>query len=181
MKQRIKLFYTAFLFCSCAVNFISAQGTSRNVVLNLPEVALLDIEPNTTAVTLNFTMPNEAGNPIGLPVTNASKWLNFTSAIATGAPVRTITAQIDQLVPGIRIKMQAGSATGSGSGTLGTSTGQVILGTSPQPLISGIGGGFTGNGTNNGYPITTSLEITDYTKLVKTNNKIITITYTLSN
>ncbi len=91
-----------------------------------------------------------------------------------------ITAQIDQTFPGIALKLLAGTATGGG-GTLGVSTGQKTLTTSPQIIISGIGGAFTGNGVNNGHQLTLATEITNYTQLVQTSSQTITITYTISN
>jgi len=181
MNFRTTLIYSSFLIFVCFTNFLSAQTTgSRNITINLSEVALLDIEPNVNTISFNFTAPTEAGLPILTPAANTTKWLNYTSAKANATANRNVTAQINQTCPGITIKLQAGPATGGG-GTLGISTGQKSLTTTAQTIINGIGGAFTGNGANNGHQLTISTEITNYTQLVQTNNQTITITYTISN
>lgn len=181
MNNSIVLFCCCFLLSMCSTSLLYAQTIgSKNVSLNLSEVALLDIEPNTNNISFNFTAPTEAGMPISNPTANTTKWLNYTSAKATTTANRTVSAQIDQIIPGIAIKLQAGSATGGG-GTLGTTTGQKTLTTSAQTIINGIGGAFTGNGANHGHQLTISATITNYTQLVQTNNKTIIITYTISN
>lgn len=170
-----------FFFFS-GVFFISAQTTgSRAINLNLSEVALLDIEPSMAAISFGFLAPSEAGKPIIIPAVNTTKWLNYTSAIQTATPKRVVTAQIDQLFSGLFIKIQAAAATGSGGGERGVSIGKTTLTTTPTTIINSIGGAFTGTGINNGHLLSISLEVDDYKKLVQTTNKIITITYTISN
>ncbi|KAA5531723.1 hypothetical protein F0460_15375 [Paenimyroides baculatum] len=174
------LFYNTVLLLFCGTNDIFAQTTgNRNITLSLSEVALLDIEPNINTIAFNFTTPTEAGMPISKPSVNTTKWINYTSAKATTSPHRIITSQIDQLFPGISIRLQAANSVGGG-GSLGTSTGQITLSTSPQTIINAIGGAYTGNGSNNGHQLTISTDITNYTDLVKTTNQLITITYTIS-
>lgn len=162
--------------------FISAQTSgNRNISINLSEIALLDIEPSMTAISFSFLAPTEAGRPLTIPAVNTTKWLNYTSAKKTTTPLRFITAQIDQPFAGLFVKLQATAAIGGGGGALGTSAGKVTLTTSPTTIITGIGGAYTGNGINNGHLLNISLEVEDYKKLVQTNSKIITITYTISN
>lgn len=174
-------FFRCCLLSLCFTNLLYAQTTgSKNVSLALSEFALLDIEPNTNVIAFNFSPPTQAGMPISTPAVNTSKWINYTSAKATATPNRTISAQIDQLIPGITVKVQAATAIGGG-GTLGTTTGLQTLNTSAQTIISGIGGAFTGNGTSNGHQLSISTQITTYTQLVQTSNQTITLTYTISN
>lgn len=170
-----------FLFF-CSTMFLSAQTTgSRNINVNLSEVALLDVEPAMTAISFNFLAPTEAGRPLTIPAVNTTKWLNYTSAIKTTTPARSVSAQIDQTFSGLFIKLQASAASGSGGGTRGTPVGKVTLTTLPTTIITGIGGAYTGNGINNGHLLNISLEMDDCKKLVQTTNKIITVTYTISN
>ncbi|HBV17225.1 MAG TPA: hypothetical protein DEB71_18010 [Chryseobacterium carnipullorum] len=173
MKLKENIIYLIFCLMSCTV---FSQST---IALTLPIVTLLDIEPTGT-FTLNFTAPTEAGQALTAPAANTTKWINYTSAIASGGLTRRITASINQLVPGISIRVQAAAASGSGGGTLGTSAGQVTLSTTATNIITGIGGAFTGNGANNGHRLTISLAVNTYANLSALTNSPIVITYTIT-
>ncbi|AIL46529.1 hypothetical protein HZQ11_11340 [Elizabethkingia anophelis] len=162
---------------SCSI--FSQVSTNKWVSVNLPIVTLLDIEP-AGGIALSFIAPTEAGRPLTNPAANTTKWINYTSAIATGGVARKVTASINGLVDGVDIRLQAGAATGLGGGTLGTPTGQIILSTTPQTIISGIGGAYTGNGTNNGHQLTISLTTNIYANLQAQSNTTIVITYTIT-
>src|SRR5699024_5405345 len=99
---------------------VQAQSTvGIDVSVDLPTVALLDIEPAGT-MTLSFLAPAEAGAPMVNPVNN-SKWINYTSAIKSGDPLRRITAKVNTTIPGIAIKLKVATASGlNGGGNLGT-------------------------------------------------------------
>ncbi len=174
-------FRLSLLFFLYGTYLLTAQTGSRSVSFNLQEVALLDIEPIVSVINLTMNAPSEAGRASTVPEVNATKWLNYTSAIRSGDPKRTVTAQVDQLILGLTLKLQATTASGSGGGLLGTPAGNIVLTTSPAVIITGIGGAYTGNGINNGHLLRFSLEVNDYKKLVQTTNKVITITYTISN
>lgn len=163
----------AFIF-SCSLY------SQTNVTLTLPVVTLMDVEP-TGNIALNFTAPTEAGNPIGNPTPNTSKWINYTSAIASGGLTRKITAAISgTLIAGVDIKLQAAAASGAGGGTLGTPSAQVTLTNTPVTIISGIGGAFTSNGVNNGHRLTISLVPNTYSNLTTRTNTTLTIVYTIT-
>ena len=156
-----------------------SQSANITVTMTLPIVTLMDIEPSGN-ITLNFTPPTEAGNALVNPTPNTSKWINYTSAIATGGLTRRITASVNKVIDGVNIRLQAAAASGAGGGTLGTSTGQVTLTTTPVTIISGIGGAYTGNGTNNGHGITISLVPGNYANLQAQANTAINIIYTIT-
>lgn len=153
--------------------------SQATVTLTLPVVTLMDVEP-TGNITLNFTAPTEAGNPLGNPTPNTSKWINYTSAITSGGATRKITAAVNQVISGVNIRLQAASASGAGGGTLGTPSAQVTLTTTPVTIISGIGGAYTGNGVNNGHRLTISLVPSTYANLAKQDNISVTIVYTIT-
>ncbi|HOZ85005.1 MAG TPA: hypothetical protein PK191_05910 [Niabella sp.] len=148
----------------------------RTVSITLPTVALLDIHPSGS-INLKFSAPTEAGNPLVNP-SNNTKWLNYTSAVTAGTS-RTVTAQLNQTIPGVAIRVQAAAASGSGGGIRGVSAGLVTIGTSPSIILSGIGGAFTGNDVNNGHQLTISLAPGNYANLSAQTNSVV-ITYTLS-
>ncbi|RKT00801.1 hypothetical protein [Chryseobacterium defluvii] len=172
--------HISFIICSLFANTLFSQTTgNRNVSVTLPVVTLLDVEPAGT-ITLNFTAPTEAGRAIVNPTGNTSKWINYTSAIAPGGLSRQITASINQTIPGVDIKIQAATASGAGGGTLGTPTGQLTITTTPVTIINGIGGAYTGTGTNNGHRLTITIAPNNYSNLSAVNNSSVAITYTIT-
>ncbi|MCX8533653.1 hypothetical protein [Chryseobacterium luquanense] len=168
-------FFIGLIF-SC--NLFSQTTGNRTVGITLPVITLMDIEP-PGAITMNFTAPIEAGRPVVAPNSNTTKWINYTSAITQGGLTRRITASINQILPGVDIKIQTASASGIGGGTLGTPSSQITLNTTAQTLISGIGGAFTGNGANNGHRLTISMSANTYGNLSARTNTPVVITYTI--
>ncbi|AZA80992.1 hypothetical protein C1637_10665 [Chryseobacterium lactis] len=153
--------------------------SQANVTFTLPLVTLMDIEP-AGSIALNFTAPTEAGNALGNPTPNTAKWINYSSAIASGGLSRRITASASPAIAGVNIRLQAAAASGAGGGTLGTSAGQVTLTSTPTTIISGIGGAYTGNGANNGHHLTISLVPGTYANLSAQTNTTVTIVYTIT-
>ncbi len=160
---------SGILYCQSTVSF------------TLPVVTLMDIEPAGN-ITLNFIAPTEAGNALTNPTPDTSKWINYTSAITSGGLTRRITAAVNSnsILSSVNIRLQAAPASGAGGGTLGTSSGQVTLTTTPTTIISGIGGAYTGNGTNNGHRLTISLVPGTYANLLAQANTTVTIVYTIT-
>lgn len=173
----VKLLFSFGLLLSCRI--LSQTTGNRIVTATLPVVTLMDVEP-AGSISLNYTAPTEAGNPITVPAANTSKWLNYTSAITSAGVTRRITASINQVVPGTDIRIQAAAATGSGGGTLGTPLPQIVLTATAQTIVSGIGGAFTGNGTGNGHRLTISLAANTYANISAMTNTSVVITYTIT-
>lgn len=169
------VFFISFTISSYLFSQTSGNSTMS---LTLPVITLMDIEP-TGAISMNFTAPTEAGIAIVAPAINTTKWINYTSAIASGGATRKITASINPVISGVDIKIQAASASGAGGGTLGTPSSEVILNATSQTIISGIGGAFTGNGVNNGHRLTISLSANTYANLSRTNTAVV-IVYTIT-
>lgn len=160
--------------------YIGNAQTGRTIRLIIPEISILDIEPSgSNDISLNFTIPTEAGEGITTSPNN-SNWLNYTSCVALGGTSRTISVQSDRVLPGIDLKLQASNAFGGG-GTLGSSNGQQTISTTQTTIITGIGGSYTGDGVGNGHQLTFQLEVSDYSLVKEVTNDIITITYTISN
>ena len=155
-----------------------AQSTVP-VSVTLPEIALLDIEPDNSAIQLTINAPLEAGaSPTGNSITNA-KFLNYSSAVVAGQK-RSVYVQLDYgTVPaGITIKLQA-NASSSGAGALGSSTGTISLSSVPQKIISGIGGAYTGNGINQGHGLNYTLEVNQVGLLDFNQSTTLGVIYTL--
>jgi hypothetical protein len=75
--------------------------------------------------------------------------------------------------------LSTATVAGIGKGKLGSPSGILTLSSTPQTIVSGIGGAYTGDG-NNGYKLTYSLEIYDYKLLDFDQSAELSITLTLS-
>lgn len=170
---------------------LKAQDTNTDnhtVTISVPEVALVDIEPAATKnITLGFTAPTEAGNPVVPNTANTTLWLNYSSIKSVADPTRNVSVSVNAIIPGIDIHVTAAAATGSGGGTLGTPAAQLTLSATDQTIISGIGSAFTGNGANNGHNLTYALAagsgpggVAAYADLQATATTVATVTYTIS-
>ncbi len=167
-----------------------AQDTnvaSHQVTINIPEIALLDIEPSNSSIQLTASAPSEAGNPLSFTgATNNSLWLNYSSIIgAAPDDNRKITVSATGTLPmGADLRVLASAVSGNGAGTRGTPTGQVTISSTGQgyDIITGIGSCYTGNGVQNGHQLTYSLveNSANYGNLRFDTNYSLTITYTLS-
>ncbi|WP_419869621.1 hypothetical protein [Chryseobacterium sp. CT-SW4] len=177
--MKLRRHITVIIFCIISHTVFSQTTGNINVSVSLPIVTLLDIEP-AGAIAMNFTAPTEAGQPVTAPASNTTKWINYTSAIASGGLTRRITAAVNQTIPGVNIRLTAATASGAGAGTLGTPTAQVTLTTTATNIITGIGGAYTGNGANNGHRLTITLAVSSYTNLTSRTNTPIVITYTIT-
>ena len=153
---------------------------SHQVTVNIPSVALLDIEASASKdFTVAFTAPTEAGNPIVAPTAGLNtKWLNYSSILNPGLLSRKVTVESTSAVPaGITIGVTAGAPTGTG--TAGSSAGPVpAISTTPLDVITGIGSVYTGNGTGAGSQLTYAIGLGTYSALVS-GNVIVTVKYTL--
>lgn len=180
--MRLKTFkiIVFLLLCMFFVDTVSGQSGSRNIRLQIPEIAILDIEPNTTNINLDFTAPGDAGEAVQNDSDN-SKWLNYTSCLALGDPDRSINVSVDRVLQGIDLNLTVSNAAGGG-GSLGTVSGSAItLSTISNTIINNIGGSYTGDGAFNGYQLEYSLDINDYSQLEEISNESVTVIFTISN
>ncbi|UOU99651.1 hypothetical protein MUU74_06775 [Chryseobacterium daecheongense] len=170
------------------LNAQDSNTDNHTIGITIPEVALVDIEPAASKnITMGFTAPTEAGLPITLTGTNNTLWMNYSSIKSVTDATRTVSVKLDAVIPGVDIKVTAAAATGSGAGTLGTPSAQLILSAADQTIISGIGSAYTGDGANNGHNLTYALSpgsgsgsVAAYEDLEATTTAVATVTYTIS-
>lgn len=182
----LQLFVVSLLLCNVAYAQSDTNEDSHTITITIPEVALLDIEPNASKnISVTFTHSDEAGDPLAAPANNTSLWLNYSSILkAGGATARAVTVSITSgTAPGVSIKVVAGTATG-GQGTLGTPTAQVTLTGSAQSIITGVGSAYTGDGASQGHQLTYAFEAADanYANLRSNAGSpdVVTVAYTLA-
>ena len=192
-RHMIPLYIILLLFLLTATPGYSQPGNpvfgltgDMLIELDMQSLAIMDIESSDVSTNLTLEAPSvgEAGtglstNPI---VSNTSNWLNYSSA-NRDVVSRSIQVNISSgSVPGgMELRLHVASSTGADGGTLGIPVGSAVtLSTSPQTVISGIQGAFTGDGPNNGHQLTYSLYIASGSYgLVETGSTILTITYTM--
>jgi len=181
------LIFTYVLFMSTCLT-LSAQDDNDNqhdIVITIPEVALLDIEGNGS-YNLGVNAPTEAGNPVVFGSTINKLWINYSSIIGNSSdPSRSVSVVISSgnLPGGVDLKVQASNDAGNGGGSVGLPVSQLTLGSSPQTLISSIGSCYTGNGVGSGHQLTYILDQAgggNYSDLDFDESATIVVTYLLS-
>lgn len=186
-----KLFFASLIVLSANAAF--AQDTNvalHNVTINIPEVALLDLESALgNDITLIGTAPTEAGNPMtfGPSATDATIWMNYSSIVgSTTDPTRNVSVAITNgTVPaGLKLTVLAAADAGNGGGTMGVVSPVLTLTGASQDIVTAVGSAYTGDGENNGHQLTYQLDYagtpTDYADLDFDNSDVLEITYTLS-
>ena len=108
----------------------------------------LSLAPSDNAVTQRVT-PKEA-----------SIWINYSSVVEPNSTNSIYVSMGMSNVPAeITIKLKIDPYVGDGSGQVGTPTQPIILGNSPQPIITNIGSCYTGKGEGTGHKLTYSWEL----------------------
>ena len=176
MKQAL------FILCSLYTILTYSQIATKSkwATFNLEEVALIDLEPNNSAIVLNLEPPTNSGERAKIVSANNTKWINFSSAVRTSSRNVSIKIEDGSVPTGLYLKLRTSNYIGSGKGQLGTPTREITLNKSSQNIISNIRGAFTGNGQNNGYELSYYLEIYDYKLLDFENSSTLTISLTLT-
>ncbi|MHB1108175.1 MAG: hypothetical protein ACYCZ2_17605 [Lutibacter sp.] len=196
LMKLTKLFFAAVIVLSTNASFGQDSKIATHLLnINIPEVALLDLEAPSTSITLAGTVPTEAGLPMTFEdatAKNTSIWMNYSS-IVKGVLLRNVTVSIltGSVPAGLKLTVLAGAASLDGAGTKGTAASIITFinttPTTPQNIVTGIGSTYTGNGVNKGRNLTYQLGYatdaeTDYAALrnVDLVGVPLTITYTLS-
>lgn len=153
---------------------------NASVSLTFSSVARISIASSGSS-TLTLGSPSTAGLALTTTVSDETKWLNFTSAVASGVS-RRIEASISAgTVPsGLQLKLGLNAAVGGG-GTLGTIVASVAspitLGTAAI-VLNNITGAYTGVGVGNGFKLTYTVNVSNY-GLLRSGTNVVQITYTL--
>lgn len=188
MKKQNFLFVLLVGAMSFSVQAQDSNQDAHSVVIGIPEVALLDLEAaNGTTITLGPSAPVEAGEAVDFNSVDNSIWINYSSIVGSVTePSRNVAVQITSgTVPtGTELSVLAASDSGNGDGTMGAPTAAVVLTSTAQNIITGIGSAYTGNGVNKGHNLSYALNLSSaagsYALLDFDNSDTVVITYTLS-
>lgn len=190
MKQFCKpMLVAAMAAFSLGVYAQDGKTDAHDIVISIPEVALVDIEASSgTSINLGPAAPTEAGDPVDFSTQiNSDLWLNYSSIKSTANdPTRDITVSITNgtLPSGMTLTVTAGADASNGDGTMGSSTGTITLSTSAQNVVTGIGSAYTGDGVNNGHNLVYTLALAaamgSYATLDADDGPTIEVTYTIT-
>ena len=171
-----------------AAAFADAQQRSDSHVINftIPNIYVLDVDNNGgtsspgTDVAITLSDPSNPGAQPTVAYANNDNYLNYTSVVAASA-THKISAKLDKTLAGVNIRVSASAPTG-GYGTMGsTYASNLVLSTTDQTVISGIGSCWTGTGGTDGAAIVYSIVFDDanFAQLLA-DNPVHTVTYTIS-
>ncbi len=183
--KRVLLFMAIVIMSLTKVSYGQDGLTdTHTIAIGIPQVALLDIEGTSKAITMLLTAPVEAGLGV-TDATDATLWLNYSSIKASAGATRTVSVKLSAVTAGVDLKVAAAAAASGYVGTVGTVGSQLTLTTSDQVLISSIGSCYTQDGASKGHQLTYTLTPqsgVNYGDIVaQTATTPITVTYTISN
>ena len=159
----------------------------HGVAIEIPEVALVDVEGLDRNITLTPQAPKEAGEFLDFSdATDNSLWLNYSSVVGskTEASRKVTVAITNGEVPGGMDLYVAAGGIGSGKGQRGVAAGKVKLTDIATDLVNGIGTCYTENGVEKGRQLTYGLQLASDEDAVSSidfdDATTLTITYTLT-
>ena len=113
-----------------------------------------------TDITITLSDPSNPGAQPTVAYASNDNYLNYTSVIAASA-THKISAKLDKTLPGASIRVSATMPIG-GSGTMGsTFASNLVLTTSDQAVIAGIGTCWTGTGGTDGAAVVYNIVFDD--------------------
>lgn len=165
------------------------QGSNEsevNLNLSIPPIALINFAvegDQTITYGYSFSGPNNIEQIIR-PNTENNTWINYSSIVAEGlSNYITVHLSSGSLPADVILKLIIGPDVGAGEGNSGTPTsGEILITSYPQNIISSIGNCYTGTGIHKGHQLTYLWENPQsYNYSLKyENGEIIAVTYTIS-
>jgi hypothetical protein len=162
---------------------LPAQTSSEIVSLLIPDVALLAVRPDDGPITLNITVSPIAVSADFITDSDDSRFLNYSSAVESGASSRAIYAELSSgsLPSGLLLQIELGTPSGAAEGQLAVPVGPVTITSTPQSVATSIRGARTGIGSGNGHQLFYSILVDDAEELGENQGtNPLVITYTLA-
>jgi hypothetical protein len=155
--MRKTLLSAVFVTCLVMIVFSAQNTASQELRIIVESVALLDVSNSS----VSFEIPQEMivpGSAIFLQNIEGGR-LKYTSLTEAGS-LRKITASLSDfsLLEVLEIGITV-SAPDSGRGRVGVSSGRVLLTADPQPVVEGIGSGWTGTEDADGAMVVYDINI----------------------
>lgn len=161
--MKITIIFVIIMFSCIMLIAQDYNSEEHQIIIEIPEVALLDLESNSSStILLSADAANSAGMDLDFSTVNDNSiWLNYSSIIGEGFnSSRNVNVVVSGLIPeGVRLKLLTSTDVGQGNGDVGVPLSGVILSNQPQNIISNIGSCYTGEGVFKGHQLTYSLEL----------------------
>jgi hypothetical protein len=171
LRAFVAIFLSAFLLPG---RIRSATTANTAVSVSIASFCLVAV----TSSSVNLTIANPA-TPGGVPssATSTSTYAQYSSSVASGVTRRITAAWAtgNSASTGCDLRLTATPGTGQGA-----SAGQILVSTTAQNLVTGIGGCATGTGATSGAQLAFTLNINTMTSLVANESKSATITLTMT-
>ncbi len=158
-KKKIPLIFLSLLFCFLSKLGYSQMNNNDNVslALSIPQISLINfVVDDNQVLTYSYSSsnPNQVEQVI-TPTTDNNTWLNYSSIVNSGSS-NYITVHISSgtLPADVLLNVLVGEDVGAGMGSVGTSSGEILLTSYPQNIINNIGSCYTGVGSNHGHQLT---------------------------
>lgn len=187
LSKRAFFAVTLLMLCLVVVGFAQPLRSDSHVInFTIPNLYVLDVDNNGgtsspgTDVAITLSDPAEPGAPPAIAYANNDNYLNYTSVVATGGSHK-ISAKLDKLLPGVNIRVTATAPSG-GYGSKGSAfQTNLVLSTTDQTIISGIGSCWTGTGGADGAAIVYDIVFDQaHAADLLTASPVHTVTYTIS-
>jgi hypothetical protein len=176
------------VFLSFSLIQLSAQNnisSEVNLNLSIPPVSLINFAVDDEQVITYGYSSQEPNNieQVITPNTTDKTWLNYSSIVNPGATSYiTVNISSGSLPADVSLRVLVSEDAGLGSGSAGTTVGEITLSSYPQNIIVNIGSCFTGNGLSKGHQLTyiwDNPEGFNYSYNYE-NGEPIAVTYTIS-
>lgn len=144
-------------FCPSEVYSQTNNTTEVPLTLSIPPVSLINFAvDDDQVVTYSFSLlePNNVEQII-TPGTKDKTWLNYSSIVSEGSTnYITVSISSGSLPPEVSLRVLISEDIGFGTGSLGTTIGEITLSSYPQNIIVNIGSCYTGIGLRKGHRLT---------------------------
>jgi len=152
------------------------SATTANTAVSVSIASFCLVAVTSSSISLTITNP---ATPGGVPsnANSSSTYAQYSSTVASGVTrrVTAVWATGNSAPTGCELRLTATPGTGQG-----TSAGQILVSTTAQNIVTGIGGCATGTGATSGAQLGYALNILTMTSLVANESKSATITLTLT-
>jgi len=175
-KMRSLKAVPAATLCAFILSGQIRSATTVNSAVSVSIASFCLIAVTSSSVSLTITNPSTPGS-VPANTTNSSTYAQYSSTVASGV-TRRITAawETGNSAPsGCDLRLQATPGSGQGS-----SAGQIVVSTTAQNIVTGIGGCATGTGATSGAQLAFTLFINAMTSLVAGQSTSATLTLTMT-
>ena len=162
--------------CALLLTGPTWSATTATSAISVSIASFCVIAVTSSSVSLAVSNPATPGS-VPADATSSSTYAQYSSTVAAGVTRRITAAWAsgNGAPTGCELRLQAVPGTGKG-----TTAGQIILSSTAQNIVTGIGGCATGTGATSGAQLSYLLHILTMTSLKANESKSASITLTLT-